>query len=141
MSMTKEYIKKFVEEDYKDCLILIICDNEHKFYHNAKNNPPIIWDWDNDVFIALETNNDIIDQYGHSLQVTTVALEEIQFLTASVDIVKALEFVEKNITDEDKKKEVMEIIKKIGPSMMTPKSIRTESPSAGQDGYLWHVNA
>jgi hypothetical protein len=122
--MTKNVIKKFVEEDYKDCAILVTCDNEHKFWHNSKKNPPIIWDWDNDCFIALETNNEAIDQNKHPFTITTVALDEIQFLTASVDIATVLGFVKENITDEEQKEVTMELIKKCKPAMMGPRTLK-----------------
>lgn len=124
MSMTKEYIKKFVEEDYKDYCILVTCDNEHKFYHNAKDNPPIIWDWDNNTFTVLSTNQEIIDQNGHPMEVTTVSLEEIQFLTAYIDTVKALDFINTKITDETKKEEAKQMLQKIRPAKMGPNSLR-----------------
>ena len=124
MSMTKEQLKKFVEEDYKDHVILVTCDNEHKFWHNAAKNPPIIWDWDNDQFITLEPNNDIVDQNGNPMQITMVSLEEIQFITAYVDTVTALNFINENITDEEKNKEVKEILQRIKPSMMGPNTLR-----------------
>lgn len=124
MSMTKEVIKKFIEEDYKDHVVLVTCDNEHKFYHNAHGNPPIIWDWDNDRFLVLETNNDIIDQNQNPVTITSVALEEIQFLTASVDMITALDFINENITDEAKKEEIKKVLQKLKPSMMGPRTLR-----------------
>lgn len=123
MSMTKEYIKNFVEE-HKDDTILITCDNEHKFYYNAHGNTPVIWDWDNDAFIALETNQEIVDQNKHPMQVTIVALEEIQFLTAFIDINQTLEFIKEYVTDEKQKENVMKIVQKMKPAMMGPKTLR-----------------
>ena len=122
--MTKEVIKKFVEEDHKDEVILITCDNEHKFWHNTKNNPPVIWDWDNDRFLALESNNQAIDQNKHPFTITSVALEEIQFLTASVDIVGVLDFIKEYITDEEQKEITMALVQKCKPAMMGPKTLR-----------------
>ena len=124
MSMTKELIKKFVEEDYKDCVILITCDNEHKFYYNAHNNTPVVFDWDNDVFIALETNEEIVDQNKHPMQVTMVALEEIQFLTVFIEAKEALNFVNKYVTDEKQKEETLKIIQRTAPSMMGPNTLK-----------------
>lgn len=126
MSMTKEVIRKFVEEDHKDEVILVTCDNEHKFFHNAYGNSPVIWDWDNDRFLVLQSNQEIVDQNGHPFEITSVALEEIQFLTAYVDVVKAIEFVNKNITDENKKKEVLELISKCKPAMMSQTTLRKD---------------
>ena len=124
MSMTKEYIKKFVEEDYKDCVILVTCDNEHKFYHNAANNPPIIWDWNNGTFKVLQSNQEITDQYGNPFQIVTVALEEIQFLEAYVSMETALDFINENVTDEEKKKECKEkFIQKLAGCTMAPNSL------------------
>ena len=124
MSMTKEAIRKFVEEDYKDFVIMITCDNEHKFYHNAHGNPPIIWDWDNNVFIALDVNDDeIIDQNKHPMQVTMVSLDEIQYLDAYIDKATAIDFINKNITDETKKEEVKALLKKVAPAMMAPRTL------------------
>ena len=124
MSMTKEVIKKFVEEDHKDHVIMVTCDNEHKFYHNAHGNVPIIWDWDNDVFIAMEPNDELTDQNKHPMQITKVALEEIQFLTAYVDRITALNFITENITDETKKKESLALLQKVAPGTMGPRTLR-----------------
>lgn len=122
MSMTKEYIKKFVEE-HKEDTILITCDNEHKFYYNAHGNTPVIWDWDNDAFIALETNQEIVDQNKHPFHITIVSLEEIQFLTAFIDINKTLEFIKEHVTDEKQKEKVMQIVQKMKPAMMGPNTL------------------
>lgn len=124
MSMTKEVIKKFVEEDFKDFTILVISDNEHRFYHRAKNNPDIVWDWDNDVFYALETNEEVVDQNGHPMQVTAVALEEIQFITAFIETKKAIEFINSKYTDESQKEKAKSVLQQIKPSMMGPKTVR-----------------
>ena len=124
MSMTKEAIKKFVEEDYKDFAIMVTCDNEHKFYHNVYGNPPIIWDWDNDVFITLSVSDEIIDQNKHPMQVTMVALEEIQFLDAYIDKPTVLKFITENITDENKKQETLKLLNKVAPGMMGPRTLR-----------------
>lgn len=124
MSMTTDVIKKFVEEEYKDFVIEVTCDNEHRFYHNAAGKPPIIWDWTNEVFMVLEPNHVVNDQNKHPMQITKVALEEIQFLTAYVDKVTVLKFINDNITDEDKKKETKEYLQKLAPAMMGPKTLR-----------------
>ena len=124
MSMTKDVLRKFVEEDYKDCTILITCDNEHKFYHRAFGNPSVIWDWDNDVFIALETNEDATDQNGHPMQVTSVALEEIQFITAYIDTQTALNFINEKYTEEADKENAKQVLQKGKPEQMGPKTLR-----------------
>ena len=124
MSMTKDVIRKFVEEDYKDFTILIICDNEHKFYHRSYGNPDIIWDWDNEVFIALETTEDAIDQNKHPMQVTTVSLEEIQFLTAFVDTVKTLDFINSKYKTDEQKEKAKLALQKTKPGMMGPRTLR-----------------
>lgn len=124
MSMTAAVIRKFVEEDHKNDVIEIVCDNEHHFFDHASGNPPIIWDWNNQTFTALETNQEIIDQNGHPMQITTVSLEEIQFLTAYIDINSAIEFINNNIADEEKKEEVKTILKKVKPAMMAPRTLR-----------------
>lgn len=121
--MTTEVIKKFVE-DHKDFVIEITCDNQHIFYHNAAGRPPVIWDWDNEVIIVLEPNVVMTDQNRYPMQITQVALNEIQFLTAFIDKAKALEFISKYITDEDKKKETKEFLYKLAPSTMGPRTLR-----------------
>lgn len=124
MSMTKESIRKFVEEDYKDCVILITCDNEHKFYYNAHGNTPVIFDWDNSLFIALETNEEIVDQNKHPMQVTMVALDEIQFLTAFIETKEAFKFIDTYVKDESQRAEVLKILQKTAPSMMGPRTLK-----------------
>lgn len=123
MSMTKEAIKKFVEVDYKDYTILVTCDNEHHFYHNAAGNAPIIWDWNNNVFYALDTNDVVNDQNKHPMQVTMVSLDEIQFMDAFIDMNAALKFINEKITDEAKREEVKKVLKKVAPSMMAPRTL------------------
>lgn len=124
MSMTKEVLRKFVEEDFKDFAILVISDNEHRFYHRAKNNPDIVWDWDNDVFYALETNEETIDQNGHPMQVTAVALEEIQFITAFIDTKKGIEFINDKYSDDSQKEKAKLVLHQIKPGMMGPTTLR-----------------
>ena len=124
MSMTKDVIRKFVEQDYKDCTILITCDNEHLFYHNTSSKPNIVWDWDNGVFLALEVNDQITDQSGHPMQVTSVALEEIQFLTAYIDPSKSLEFINNKFTNNDEKEKCKAILSKARPAMMGPRTLK-----------------
>lgn len=124
MSMTKEAIKKFVEEDYKDFVIMVTCDNQHIFYHNAYGNPPIVWDWDNDVLLVLDLNDEPVDQNKHPMQITMVALEEIQFLDAFIDKATAIKFINEKITDEDQKTVCKEYLQKAAPGMMGPRTLR-----------------
>lgn len=123
MGMSKDIIKKFVEEDFKDNTILVTCDNEHKFYHRSYGNPDIIWDWDNDRFMTLQSAEDVADQNKNSLEITSVSLDEIQFLTAYVDVPKALEFANKNYIgdSQEKAKETIRIVK---PGQMGPRTLR-----------------
>lgn len=124
MSMTKEVLKKFVEEDYKDFTILVTCDNEHKFLHRSYGNPDIIWDWDNEVFIALEINQDAVDQNKHPMHITTVSLEEIQFITAFVDSAKIIDFINSKYTDDEAKEKAKEVFRKAKPGIMGPRTLR-----------------
>ena len=123
MGMTTAVIKKFVEEDHKGQVIMVTCDNEHKFWHNASSNPSIIWNWDKEYFIALETNDEVVDQNKHPMQVTQVSFGEIQFLTAYIDKVSTLDFINKNITDEKEKEKVKNLLQKVSPSMMGPRTL------------------
>lgn len=124
MSMSKEILKKFVEEDYKDYTILVVCDNEHKFLHRSYGNPDIVWDWGNNVFIALQTNQDSIDQNKHPMQVTTVSLDEIQFITAYIDAETTVNFINSNYTDETQKEKAKSYFRKVKPGMMGPRTLR-----------------
>lgn len=124
MSMKIDTIKKFVEEDFKDFVILVTCDNEHKFYHNAIGKPPIIWDWDNGTFTILDVNNDFVDQGKYPARVTTVAIEEIQFIDAFIDINAAIKFVNDNIAEDQDKITSMGLLKKLKPNMMTTEAMR-----------------
>lgn len=119
-----DLIKKFVEEDYKDCAILVTCDNEHKFWHNVKDVPPIIWDWDNERFLALETTDEIADQNKHPMQVTSVELAHIQFMTAYIDKTTTIDFINKYITDEEKKKQTLSLLCRTAPGMMGPRTLK-----------------
>lgn len=124
MSMTTEYIKKFVEEDYKDYVIKVTCDNEHVFYHNASGKPPIIWDWESETFKAMHCNQEFFDQHKNPLQITAVSLQEIQFLEAYITVEEALKFISENITDEEKIKETKEMVNKLAGCTILPQSSR-----------------
>lgn len=119
-----DHIKKFVEEDYKDCVILVTCDNEHKFWHNAASQPDIIWDWDNERFFALEANEEIVDQNKHPMMVSMVELAHIQFMTAYPGKLDILKFIDEYYTDEESKNKALDLFKKSAPSMMGPRTLR-----------------
>lgn len=119
-----DMIKKFVEEDYKDCAILVTCDNEHKFWHRASSYPDLVWDWDNERFMALEPNDETIDQNKHPLMVTMVELAHIQFMTAYPNKVDVLKFINDNYTDEEAKEKALMVFKKSAPGMMGPNTLR-----------------
>lgn len=122
--MTADIIKKFVEEDYKNFIIMIRLDNEHLYYDHVPNNAPIIWDWANECFMVIEPNDELIDQSGHPMQIQLVDFGQIQQLTAYVDTVTALDFINKNITDETQLKEVKAQLQKVRPALMTPRTLR-----------------
>lgn len=124
MSVPVNILKQFVENDYKDNTILIITDNEHRYYHRANGNPSVIWDWNNNVFYALESNEEATDQSGHPMQLTVVSFDEIQFLTVYIDTKEALSFINTKYTDEKEKENAKEVLQKIRPSQMGPKTLR-----------------
>lgn len=124
MSLTTDQIKKFVETDWKDYTILVTCDNEHKFFHRSKGMSDIVWDWENECFTALETQEDVDTQMRQPMQVTTVSFGEIQFLTAYIDMPKALEFVKEKYTEEGPLNKAKSILQRIKPAMGTPESLR-----------------
>ena len=124
MSMKKELIKKFVEVDYKDYVIMITGDNQHVFYTNTAKNPPIVWDWDNEVVYILDTNDEIVDQNKHPMQVTMLSLDEIQYLDAFIDMAAALKFINEKFKDEETKENIKKTLSKVAPSMMGPNTLR-----------------
>lgn len=124
MSMTKEAIKKFVEEDYKDFVIMITCDNEHKFYCNASNNPSVVWDWNNNLFLAFDINDEPVDQNKHPMQVTQVSLDEIQFLDAFIDKEAALKFINEKYTKDEDKAVAKTLLQRTAPGVMGPRTLR-----------------
>lgn len=119
-----DVIRKFVEEDYKDCVIHVVCDNEHKFWDNTPFYPDLIWDWDNERFMALEPNDETIDQNRHPMMITSVDLSLIQFLVAYPNKEETIKFINDNYTDEDKKKKALAIFQKAAPGMMGPRTLR-----------------
>ena len=121
-----DLIRKFVEEDYKDCVILVTCDNEHKFWHNAHFQPDIVWDWDNERFMAFETNEEILDQNKHPIMITMVELAHIQFMTAYPNKAEVLKFINDNYTDEDSKAKALAVFQKAAPGMMGPRTLRKD---------------
>lgn len=125
--MTTDVIRKFVEEDYKNFVIQIRLDNEHHCYCNVPNAAPIIWDWENENFMVIEPNDEIIDQSGHPMQIRLVDFGDIQELTAYVDTTTALKFINEKITDEDKKKAAKAILQKVRPALMSPRTLRQPS--------------
>ena len=60
------------------------------------------------------------------MQVTAVALEEIQFLTAFIETGKAIEFINYKYTDEKQKEKAKELLQQIKPSMMGPRTLRQD---------------
>ena len=133
MSATTEQLKKFVEEDFKDFAILVISDNEHRFYHRTKSSPDIVWDWDNEIFYAFEPNEEMTDQNKHPMQITMVALAEIQFITAFIDAKKSIEFINENYTDEDQKEKAKSVLQVIKPGFMGPNTLKK---NLSNDEYL-----
>lgn len=134
MSMTVDAVKKFVEEDYKDYTILVTCDNEHHFWHRSYGNPSVVWDWDNGVFTALQSHEDVIDQNKYPMQITMVAIEEIQFLTAFVDSAAVLDYINNNYTDEKEKEKAKGILQIIKPGQMGPRTLRRTRLGPEKDG-------
>ena len=105
MSLKTEVIKSFVE-DHPNDIIMIECDNQHIFYDNILDSPPLIWDWDNECFIAYRSNEWVQTQSKRPVQHTIVSLEEILFLSAFIDQKSYIERVnaEPSYDDEDKAK-------------------------------------
>ena len=124
MSMTMETLKKFVEEDFKDYTILVTTDNEHRYYHRSDFLPDIVWNWNEETFTAFEMNDDETDQYKYPIEITTVALAEIQFITAIIDKPKAIEFITGNYTDDKSKEKAKTFLQKIAPGQMGPNTLR-----------------
>lgn len=124
MSMTKETLKKFVEETYKDYTILVTTDNEHRYYHRSYALPDIVWDWDSNTFTALEVHDDETDQNKYPMEITTISLDEIQFITAFIDKPKALEFINENYTEDTSKEKAKSILQKVAPGLMGPRTLR-----------------
>lgn len=119
-----DIIKKFVEEDYKNCTILVTCDNEHKFWHRASSCPDLVWDWENERFMALEPTDEIVDQNQHPMMITTVELAHIQFLTAYVDRIDIINFINENYTDEEAQQKALKMLKKTATATMGPNTLR-----------------
>ena len=117
-------LKKFVEEDYKDFAIMITCDNEHKYFYNTKGQPSVIFNWDEDTMTILETREEVNDQNGHPFEITVVALEEIQFITAYVDTATVIDFINNKYTNEDHKEVAKKILKRMKPCLMGPNTLR-----------------
>lgn len=121
--MTVDSVKKFLDK-YKDFVIQIRCDNEHFIYENTPGIAPIIWNWDDETLEFIEPNDELIDQSGHPMQIHLLNICDIQELTAFVDTQTALEFINENITDEEKNKEIKSVLQKVKPAMMTPRTLR-----------------
>lgn len=121
--MTVDVIKNFVET-YKDFVIQIRLDNQILVYDNVPNYPPVIWNWDEENFMLIEPNDEMIDQSGHPMQIRLVDFGDIQELIAYVDTNTALNFINENITDEDKNKQMKELLSKVKGGLMTPRSLR-----------------
>ena len=125
--MTTDVIRKFIEEDYKDFVILVRCDNEHLYYHNSPGNSPLIWDWDKEHFMFIEPNDNILAQSEFPMQIHLIDFGDIQELTAYVDKTTALNFINNNITDEDMQKKLKSQLQKLSASMMDTKTLRQPS--------------
>lgn len=120
----KALIKKFVEEDYKDHSIRVVTDNEHIYYHRAYGMPDIVWDWDNNRFLAMDINLDATDQNGNPIEITAVSLDEIQFITAFVNVQQAMNFINQYYKDDKAKEKAQKFLQKVKPGQMGPKTLR-----------------
>lgn len=120
----KARIKKFIEEDYKKNSIRVTTDNEHIYYHRAYGMPDLVWDWDNDCFYAMDINLDVVDQNGNPIELTMVSLDEIQFITAFVDVKQCMEFISEKYKDDKSKEKAKGILMKVKPGQMGPRTLR-----------------
>lgn len=116
-----ESIRKFVEEDYKDCAILVTCDNQHLFWDNVSSYPDLIWDWENDTLKALDFNTETVNQNQHPIMITETAISLIQYVTAYPNTSEVIDFINKSYTDEKKKEKALSLLQKSLPCIMNPK--------------------
>lgn len=121
----KALIKKFVEEDYKNHSIRVVTDNEHIYYHRAYGMPDIVWDWDNNRFMVMDINLDSTDQNGNPIEISSVSLDEIQFMTAFVNTNEAMNFITTYYKDAKSKEKAMTFLQKVKPGQMGPRTLRT----------------
>ena len=74
------------------------------------------------------------------MQVTSVALEEIQFITAYIDTQTALNFINEKYTEEADKENAKQVLQKIKPGQMGPKTLRQFGRNADGSDKISFLN-
>lgn len=78
--MTKEQVVNFRDNIAKDKMIKIVCDNQHIFYDNIAQYPPVVWDDSNETFTVIRTNPDPNGQVKYPFETVQTSYEMIQFM-------------------------------------------------------------
>lgn len=104
--MTKEQIIKFRDEIGKDKMLKIVCDNQHIFYDNIASYPPIIWDDDNETFMAVRVCQDANVQVETPYETIQTSYEHVQFMHCYDTVASAIDIMNvygQNLSDDKKK--------------------------------------
>lgn len=103
--MTKDQVVNFRDVVAKDKMIKIICDNQHIFYDNIAQYPPIMWDDANEVFTVVRVNQDAGGQDKYPFETVQTSYEMIQFIHCFDTAETALKLKNElgaNLTDDQK---------------------------------------
>lgn len=103
--MTKEQVVYFRDVVAKDKAVKIVCDNQHIFYDNITHYPPIIWDDEKELFMAVRVNQDPCSHVETPFETTVTSYEHIQFLhcyDSSADAIDMMNDYGVNLSDEKK---------------------------------------
>ena len=105
--MTKEQIIKFRDEIGKDKMLKIVCDNQHIFYDNIASYPPVIWDDENETFMAIRVCQDPNVQVETPYETIQTSYEHIQFMHCYDTVASAIDLMNAygSRLSEDKKKQ------------------------------------
>ena len=104
--MTKEQIVNFRDKVAKDKMIKIVCDNQHIFYDNIAQYPPVIWDDDNETFTIIRVNQDAGGHDKYPFETVQTSYEHIQFIhcfDTTETAIKLMNELGSGLTDEQMK--------------------------------------
>ena len=105
--MTKEQIKAIRDGIGKDKPLTIVYDNDKIVYDNVKDQFPIIWDDESELFYQIGVNNDYYAQVKIPYNISVYTYECTQDILVGVSVADCINFIKdkgSSLTEQQKKK-------------------------------------